>query len=191
MKLILGSKSLGRREVLQKAGYKFEIMVANINEEAIRDKDFELLPLLIARGKTKALLPRISEDSVLITSDQIVVCNGELREKPKNIKQATEWLRSYSYFPLKAVTAVVVTNAKIKVQEEGIDIVNVHFRKIPDNVIQQLLSQKRVLQTAGACIGEDPLLNPYISRLEGDMDSLTGLPMKLTQKLLKKVGFMP
>ncbi len=189
MKIILGSKSVGRKEVLTNAGYTFNILVANIDEEAIRSEDYELLPLLIARGKTEALLPRIKEDAILITSDQVVVWNGELREKPKDADQARDWLRNYSKHPSKAVTSVVVTNTHTGKTAEGVDIVKVSFNKIPDDVIESLIKKGRILNTAGACIAEDPLLSPYIKTLEGDIDSLTGLPMRLTEKLMEEVGY--
>lgn len=188
MKLILGSKSFGRREVLEKAGYRFEVMTADIDEEAIRHDDLEILPLLIARGKTEALLPRINEDTILITSDQVVDWKGELREKPKDALQARNWLKSYEYYPSKAITSVVVTNTQTGERAEGVDIVYVHFKKIPHDVIDKLISQGRILQAAGACIGEDPLVKPYIERLDGDMDSLMGMPLKLTERLVKEVG---
>lgn len=191
MKIILGSKSVGRYEVLKSSGLRFEVMVSDINEESIRSDNFELLPLLIAREKTKALLPKIKTAAILITSDQVVVCNGQLREKPKDENEARVWLKSYAKYTSKAITSVVVTNTKTGKSAEGVDIVKVHFRKIPNDVIEKLIKKGRILQTAGACAGEDPLLNPYIKKLEGDLDSLTGLPMKLTEKLMRRVGFRP
>ena len=189
MKLILGSQSIGRKEVLTAAGYDFEIMVADIDEKVIRDDNYELLPLLIAREKTKALLSKIQEDAVLITSDQVVVCNGELREKPVDQNEARTWLRSYAFYPSRAITSVIVANTITGKQVEGVDIVDVIFDKIPDEVIEKLIAQGRILKTAGACIAEDPLLNPHIRELHGDLDSITGLPMRLTKELLSQVGF--
>ena len=189
VKIILGSKSKGRKQVLEDAGYKFDIMVSDINEEAIRHDDLSLLPLLIARGKMNALLPKISEEAILITSDQIVVYNGELREKPRDKEEARIWLESYSNNISTAITSVVVMNTKTGSVSEGVDTVNVHFKKIPHTVIDKLIEKGMVLHTAGACVGEDPLLNPYIQKLEGELDSLTGLPMKLTEKLMHDVGY--
>lgn len=189
MKLILGSQSLGRKEVLTAAGYSFDVMVADIDEKAIRDDNYELLPLLIAQEKTKALLSKIQEDAVLITSDQVVVCNGELREKPVDADEARVWLKSYASYPSRAITSVIVANTVTGKQVEGVDIVDVIFDKIPDEVIEKLIAQGRILKTAGACIAEDPLLSPHIKELKGDLDSLTGLPMRLVKKFLDEVGF--
>ena len=96
MKLILGSQSKGRAQVLRDAGFEFRVMHADIDEKAIRSENFEELPLLIARAKAAGLLPRISEPAYLITADLVIVCNGELREKPISYEEAERFLKSYS-----------------------------------------------------------------------------------------------
>lgn len=65
MKLILGSKSIGRKRVLEKWGYEFEVMASDIDEKAIRCENYDILPLLIARGKTQALLPKLKKKQFL------------------------------------------------------------------------------------------------------------------------------
>jgi len=190
MNIILGSKSFGRKKVLEAAGYKFSVMVADINEKAIRNVNFSILPLLIAREKTRDLLPKVPKDSILITSDQIVVFKEQLREKPESIDQAREYLISYSNNQARTITSVVVTNTTNGKVAEGIDTVDILFKKIPSIAIDELIREKKVLQTAGACIAEDPLLSPYIKELKGDLDSVTGLPMKLTERLMREVGYV-
>jgi len=49
---------------------------------------------------------------LVITSDQVIVCNGQLREKPESEAQCREFLRSYSLHPAEAIVGVVVTNTK-------------------------------------------------------------------------------
>ena len=187
MKIILGSQSIGRRSVLEKAGYEFDVVPANIDEKAIRSKDYEKLPLLIARAKTEKLLKEIGDDAVLITSDQVVVCNGELREKPENEEQAREYIMSYSNYPAQTNTAVVVTNTKNGKQAEGVDIAKVYFKHIPKKTIDELIYEGRVLSVAGGFTIENPLIQPYVIRIEGEMSSVTGLPLKLVEKLLEVV----
>ncbi len=187
MKLILGSQSIGRRQVLEKAGYKFTVIPADIDEKKIRSDDYRELPLLLAQAKAKILVDQIKEDALLITSDQVAVCNEELREKPENIQQAREYLETSSKFPIHTYTAVVVTNLKTKKQAEGLDIVTVNFHPIPDSVIDKLLDEGKVLNAAGGIIVEHPLIKPYIKSISGDIDSVTGLPLKLTEKLINSV----
>ena len=80
MKIILGSQSAGRKKVLEGMGYEFETMSADIDERAIRLEDPVKLTLALAVAKSEALLPKIKNDEgvILITSDQVVVCNGKI-----------------------------------------------------------------------------------------------------------------
>lgn len=187
MKIILGSRSFGRKQILERAEYRFEVIPADIDEKAIRSKDYEELPLLLARAKAHVLLEKIRDPSLLITSDQIVVCNNQLREKPESEDQAREYLKSYAHFPAQTNTAVVVTNTATGAQAEGLDIAKVFFNPIPDKVIDELIFKTKLMHTAGGFIVEDPLFSPYIHHIEGEKDSITGLPLILTQKLISQV----
>ena len=73
MKIILGSQSKGRRHVLESMGYEFGVMSSNIDEKAIRFNDPQKLTIALAHAKADALLPRIQEPALLITSDQVVL----------------------------------------------------------------------------------------------------------------------
>jgi predicted house-cleaning NTP pyrophosphatase (Maf/HAM1 superfamily) len=52
------------------------------------------------------------DDAILITSDQVIVWNGQIREKPRDANECREFLRSYQHSPAEAVDAVVVTILK-------------------------------------------------------------------------------
>jgi septum formation protein len=187
MRIVLGSKSRGRREVLESLGYELEILSADIDEKAIRHEDPEALTLLLAHAKADALLPRIHHEAILITSDQVVVCNGTILEKPENEAQAREYLHRYATFPAQTVTAVVVTNTATGRRAEGIDVARVVFREIPNDVIDGFLRSADVFRHAGGFSIEDPLLKDYIARIEGEPESVKGLPKALTKRLLQEV----
>ncbi len=173
--------------VLENAGFSFEVLVSDIDEKAIRSNNFEELPLLIARAKTEALLKQIHEPALLITADLVVVCHGELREKPKDKEQAKAYLESYSLHPAQTHAAVVVTNIATGKSSEGVDTATTFFKLIPQSVIDQLIEQGDVLRAAGGFIVDDPLIAPYVERIEGEMESVIGLPLALTKRLIKEV----
>lgn len=188
MKIILGSQSTGRKQVLTNAGYTFDIMTADIDEKSIRSDNYKELPLLLAQAKAAKLLPQITEDAILITSDQVVVCNNELREKPESEEEAYRYLRDYSAgSPAQTHTAVVVTNTKTGKQAEGVHTVQIYFHQIPENIIASLIKEGTIMKTAGGFMVEHPLLKPYVKQIDGPRDSVTGLPLKLTEELIKKV----
>jgi septum formation protein len=187
MKIILGSSSKWRKKILEDAGYKFEIMAADIDEKKIRSDNYELLPLLIARGKADFLLAKIKEPALLITSDQVVVCEDELREKPRSKREAEKFLASYSQFPVKSITSVVAVNTASQKKAEGVDIATVYFNKIPSHIIQEFIASEDAFACAGGFSISHPLLKPLVSKVEGNRDCVIGLPMNLTEKLVKRV----
>lgn len=177
--------------MLERAGYLFEVMAADIDEKAIRSDDFEELPLLLARAKAEVLLKKIEEPAILITSDQVVVYNGELREKPSDEFMAREYLASYGDSSVRTNTAVVVVNTETGKRAEGLDVANVSLKSIPNNIIEELIHEGKVLHAAGGIIIEHPSMKPFIEILEGSTDSVTGLPLELTEKLIEEVQKKP
>jgi septum formation protein len=187
MKIILGSQSEGRQKVLREAGVAFTIMPANIDEKAIRSDDYELLPLLVARAKTEALLALIHEPVLLITADTVAIFNGELREKPETAEEASRFLKSYiDNEPVRTSTGVVVTNTLTGKRFECTDGAAAYFRPIPDDVVAQLVRTERPFSWAGGFATDEPLLRPFLERVEGEAQSIYGLPLQKTLQLMQQ-----
>lgn len=187
MQIILGSQSKGRRNVLESMGYSFITMNPDIDEKAIRFDDPEKLTLALANAKADALLPKIHEPALLITSDQVVVSNGEIREKPGSEEEAKEFLTSYVQYPAETVTAVVVVNTENNKRLEGVDRAKVLFHTIPKDVIHAIIAEGNVFSLAGGFTIQEPKLQPYIANIEGERESVIGLPRALTERLLHEV----
>jgi septum formation protein len=191
MKLILGSSSKWRQQVLKKAGYKFSVMHPDIDEKKIRHKDPRKLALAIANTKADNLLPQITDPAVLITTDQVVVCNNKIYEKPESADEARKFMHCYNKHSAKTVTALVVVNTKTGKRVAGVDIVNIYFNPIPESVIEELIAEGEIFTCAGGFQVEakDGNLSPYIKFIDGAIDSVKGIPLKLLKKLIKRVNF--
>ncbi|HRY62470.1 MAG TPA: Maf family nucleotide pyrophosphatase [Candidatus Paceibacterota bacterium] len=184
MKIVLGSQSEARKKVLLRAGYEFDVVVAGIDEKEIRDPDPEKLTLALARAKAKAILPKIKEPSLLITSDQVVTFNGTMREKPENVGEAFQFLFTSHLHPSSTVTAVVVTNTKTGERFVGVDVATIWFRPFTLQVIMDYIKTGDPFRLAGGFDHEHPLLAPFIKKIDGEKESILGLPISLTEKLL-------
>jgi len=187
MRLILGSQSTNRADILKEAGFEFDVLPPNIDEKAIRSSDAKELPTLLARAKTDALLPKISSETLLITSDQVVSFKGQIREKPETEAEARNFLETGHEFANETYTAVEVTNTGTGKRASGLDIAKVYFNKIPRAVINEYIETGEPFSHAGGFAVENSLLAPYIAGIEGEMDSIRGLPMNLTRALIEEV----
>lgn len=187
MKIILGSKSIGRQLVLKNAGYDFEVITADIDEKKIRHENPEKLVLALAHAKADSILPKISVPAILITADQVVVCGGKILEKPRSEEEAREFLHYYLKNPMETVSSVVVTNTVTKKRAEGVDIAKVYFKNFPEAVIDQAIKIGRIMYCAGAMRCEEEPFSNYIDRFEGTKDSTSGLPLNLLKRLMEEV----
>jgi septum formation protein len=187
MKIILGSGSESRKKILGEMGYEFEVMTSDIDEKAIRFDDPKKLTLALANAKADALLERIEEPVILITADQVVSWNGQIREKAADKNEARLFLRTYHEYPAEIVTAVAVTNTHTGKSVTEVDVAQVIFKEIPDYVIDNIIEHGNIMSKAGAFAIENPLFDPYIEKVEGAIDSVMGLPKELTKRLIEVV----
>jgi septum formation protein len=194
-KIILGSSSAARRKILSEMGYQFTLMSADIDEKSIRKDTPEELVMALAEAKAEAILQRLpvgdylkdAEPTLLITSDQVVVYEGVIREKPSSKEEARQFLKDYSGRQAATVGSVLVTNLKTGLRKGGSDRVDIYFNEIPDEIIEKLVDEGITLYVAGGLIIEHPLIFPYVKEVVGTTDSVMGLPKDLTEKLLKEV----
>ena len=192
MRIILGSESKGRQKVLREMGFNFDVMSADIDEKAIRHDNPVEFTLALARAKAQALIAVIIEPALLITSDQIKIYGGKIREKPVDKIQADRFLKSYhSEHPIKTITSVVVTNTRLGIQAEGTDTAKIWFYKICGQVVDEYIKSGDAFLYAGAFNHEHSLLSPYVAAIDGERESILGLPRQLTVELMERVQKQP
>jgi septum formation protein len=187
MKIILGSQSAGRKKILERMGYEFEVLPSYIDEKQIRFEDPIKLTLALAGAKAEALLPKINDRDgvILITSDQVVVCNRKILEKPIDEKEAREYMDMYSKYPAETVTSVVVINTLSGKKVEGTDIAKIWIDPMPQEIIDAYINTKDPFLHAGGFDQNHPLIASFVNRIEGESESVTGMPKKLTDELIK------
>ena len=186
-KFILGSSSVQRQDILKEMGYEFEVISPDIDERAIRREDPHELVTVVAEAKMLAVLDRVVEDAVVITSDTIVVVEGEVCEKPLSEEEAVKFLSKFSTCPQVVISAVVVVNTKTGKKATGTDEVVVSFGEIPEQNFKDFVESKEAYKYAGALAFEHPLFLSYANEFEGELESIQGLPKTLTDRLIKEV----
>ena len=191
LKIILGSQSIWRKKILEKMGYEFEVMVAGIDEKQIRFDDPVKLTLALAVAKADAILQNLKNESknetILITSDQVVFCNGKILEKPENEEEARAFFDMYAKYPAETVTSVSVINTLSGKKVTGTDIAKIWLDPLPQDIIDKYIETNDPFLHAGGFDHEYPIVASYVNRIEGEPESISGLPVKLTDELIKLV----
>ena len=151
---------------------------------------------MLAEAKAVAILARLASRpaapgrrtrELLITADQVVCFNGQVREKPADSAQAAAFLAGYSGASVRTVGALRVTDVASGRSAGALDVAEVFFRPIPDATLRELAADPALLGCAGGLMVEHPLLAPSVERIEGGIDSVMGLGKATLAALLLRV----
>ena len=92
--LTLASGSQVRAALMRAAGLEFDIAVSGVDEDAIKARHGgtpDALALKLAEAKARA----IARDGLVVGADQILVCDGVLFDKPKDMDEARQNLKKF------------------------------------------------------------------------------------------------
>eukprot|EP00878_Enallax_costatus_P003604 GHUV01003818.1.p1 GENE.GHUV01003818.1~~GHUV01003818.1.p1 ORF type:complete len:137 (+),score=10.67 GHUV01003818.1:628-1038(+) len=108
-RIILGTASSSRRAIMdslaEKYAFRYEVLKADIDEKAIRHDEPRQLVMSLAHAKADTLMQQLQEESkgagdgrpatFLITCDQVVVHDGQIREKPEDIAEVHRYSKAH------------------------------------------------------------------------------------------------
>lgn len=105
MKILLGSNSPRRKELLQSLGFDFEVVSINCDEVFPENLSVENIAGYLSELKADAYR-NLEKNEILLTSDTIVTFEGKVLGKPKNREEAVEMLQHLSGKTHQVYTAV-------------------------------------------------------------------------------------
>ena len=187
MKYILASASERRQELLNRIIDNFDIIISDFDEEKVKfNGNVEEYVIEVAEGKALDVLSRISEDSIIIAADTIVVDGDKILGKPKSEEDAYKMLKDLSGKVHRVYSAVVVVNSKTnKVKKECI-FTEVKFKDLTNEEILKYISTKEPLDKAGA-YGIQGIGGVFVERITGCYYNVVGLPLNLLNNILEEV----
>lgn len=182
--IILASKSPRRKEILEKAGYTFDITAPNF-ELDINGKTYsDDLLLKCVTGKSASIEVKV-QDYLLISADTVVVLDNIIIGKPKNEKEAYDILSKLSgktHFVATGINLIHSMGLQKK-EVSGIEKTYVTFKSLSDTEIIEYIKSAKPLDKAGAYGIQDPNFN-FATKIDGNLDNVIGFPMTLFNKLL-------
>lgn len=185
IKIILGSASPRRKELLAGLGISFEVDTQNNFKEVFpEDTPQENIPEILSEGKSYGYHRELEENEVLITSDTLVLCEGRVMGKPKDRDEAYDMLKLLSGRSHKVITAVTLrsTSSISTLSDTAI----VHFKGLTDNEIYHYIDTYRPYDKAGAYGIQEWIGYIGIDRIEGSFFTIMGLPVHLVYQELQK-----
>lgn len=172
-KIILASASPRRKELMELAGYDFEVICADIVEVVPEEAMPQEVVMSLALQKAQAVAAEHKE-AVVIGSDTVVALDGKILGKPHSEQEACEMLRSLSGRTHKAFTGVaIVCGSKVK---NFFDETDVEFYSLGDDEIKKYVATGEPTDKAGA-YGIQGKGSVLVKRINGDFFSVMGLPI--------------
>jgi len=185
--LILGSSSPFRAELLSKLGLPFIAISPDIDESPLVNETAQQLVLRLAKLKA-AEIANTQPDALIIGSDQVAVCDGEIMGKPGNHANAIKQLQTVSGKTVQFLTSLALLNSKTGQVHALVDTFEVSFRTLTLAQIDYYLQQEQPYQCAGSFKSEGFGISLF-SKLNGDdPNTLVGLPLIKLIELLALEG---
>lgn len=187
MHLLLASASPRRAGLLTAAGFSFDVVPADVDEQLLPGEDPEAHVLRLARAKVWAVTST-EPDSVILGADTVVIVDGEILGKPADDRQAASMLRRLSGRSHQVLTGVVVRRGTR--EESGVERTSVRFLPLSDQEIAWYISTGEARDKAGA-YGAQGLASRFVERIDGSYTNVVGLPVPLVCRLLDSLGELP
>ncbi len=195
--IYLASRSPRRRELLKQIGIKFNLLL--MRETLGRPIDIDEKPVIgesptdyiyrIVRAKAgegyKRILQRKFPILPVLVADTIVILDGAILGKPKDIHEAEEMLKALSGRSHQVLTAIGL-GIKDQIQIR-LTATTVRFRQITEYEIHKYLASNNFLDKAGAYAIQG-LAAVFIVEISGSYSGVMGLPLYETAQLLEEVG---
>jgi septum formation protein len=190
--IILASRSGIRKKILENNGIKCEVIPAKIHEDQIKESLLETstTPELISKNLAELKANKISEKKhgeLVLGADSVIDLNGELVSKPTNREEAFKILRKLNGQKHQLISSVCISKngsmiwnftdaSTLTMKQLNLDEIKSYLAKIGDKElyaygVYQIEADGRSL----------------FSKIEGDEDTIMGLPVKQIKEYLNTI----
>ena len=189
-KIILASKSGVRKKILDQNNIICEVIPANVDEDAIKESMLKekATPKIISKNLAEVKANKISQkkpDEIVLGADSVIDLSGELISKPTTRDGALNILKKLNGKKHQLVSSVCISKngsmiwnftdaATLTMKKLNLDEIKSYLNKIKDKElyaygVYQIEADGRSL----------------FSKIEGDEDTIMGLPVKQIKEYLK------
>jgi septum formation protein len=189
-RLILASGSLARRDLLSRAGYRFEVMPSQVEEPTQAGfTDPRALVQHIAWLKAAAVGPRVNA-GVVLAADTVGWLNSEVIGKPADDVDARRILRLLAGTEHELWTGVCLWRRPDDLQVAWQEVSRVAMSPLTDAEVDAYLATRTWQGCSGAYAIQEGY-DPYVRVVRGGVSNVIGLPMETTSMMLDWVATAP
>ena len=189
--IILASKSEVRKKILEKNGIICRVIPAEINEDQIKESLLEATatPELISKNLAELKANKISEkkhDELVLGADSVIDLKGTLISKPTNREEAFNILQKLNDQKHQLISSVCISKNGSMIWNHT-DKADLTMKKMTNKELKSYLTKIKdgtlYAYNVYQIEGEGRSL---FSKIEGDEDTIMGLPIKQIKEYLSK-----
>ena len=191
-KIILASKSKVRKKILEENGINCIVEPSNIDEDLIKDSLIKegALPIIVSKNLAELKANKISQKKngeLVLGADSIIDLNNKIISKPSNRNEALDILKKLNGQKHHLISSVCISKngsmiwnytdkAELTMKQMSTNELKLYLEKIGD----EELYAYNVYQIEGEG-------RSLFSKIEGDKDTIMGLPIQQIKKYLNTI----
>lgn len=188
-KIILASASPRRRELMEQAGYEFEIQVSHKEETYTSTTPDEIVKELALLKAKDIAEQNEARNLIVIGADTVVAHKGMILGKPKSKEDAYRMIQGFQGDKHQVYTGVAILsydeNGKEAVINHAVKT-DVYVNPMTDDEIWKYIETDHVMDKAGS-YGIQSGFAIHIEKIEGDYFNVVGLPISYIYEEMKKI----
>ncbi len=184
--IILGSGSPRRVKLLEEVGISFSQIVPDIEEDGQDGESPFACAKRLAEEKALSVSKTVSENEIVIGCDTVVILEGRILGKPNNEQEAFETLLTLSGKTHTVCTAVALAD-RTGLLDSRYETTEVSFNSALPDQIREYIDTGEPMDKAGA-YGIQGMGAFLVDRIEGNLDTVIGLPRTLLDELAATVN---
>ncbi|MDG1148082.1 MAG: Maf family nucleotide pyrophosphatase [Crocinitomicaceae bacterium] len=184
LKIVLASKSPRRQALIKELGFDFEIRTKEVEEIYPPELPPYKVPEFLAALKAVPIAPTLNHNEILLTSDTIVLAEGNILGKPKDKQEAFEMIQT-----LSGKSHEVITGVQLKSVDKLISfssITTVYFSPLTTDEISFYIDKYKPMDKAGSYGIQEWIGYIGVSKIEGCYYNVMGLPIHDVYQALKE-----
>ena len=188
-KVILASKSGVRKKILNQNGIACEVLPANVDEEQVKDSLLKekITPELISKNLAELKANKVSEkkpDELVLGADSVIDLNGELISKPTSRQEAFNILLKLNGQKHHLISSVCISKNGAMIWNST-DTSTLIMKQLNSDEIKSYLEKIRDKELYAYGVYQiEADGRSLFSKIEGDEDTIMGLPVKQIKEYL-------
>ena len=181
-KIILASRSVVRRKILNKNGINCEVIPANVDEDQVKESliNEKASPEIISKNLAELKANKISKkknDYLVLGADSVIDLNGELISKPTNREEAFSILKKLNGQKHQLISSVCISKNGFMVWNST-DASALTMKKLNSDEIKSYLEKIKDEELYAYGVYQiEANGRSLFSKIEGDEDTIMGLPV--------------